>query len=284
MGTPFDLVIMTPSSAFGTSPTIPIGNPATINGVTYLSFAAAGASSGATISYSLLDPLNGGSETGTATYNSSTSLTSRTPTFSTNSSYINASSGCLIQSAIRAEDAAIVNLANTFSAAQTFSSAVTMNGTITMNGAVTANALFTAASAFVASSNVTVYGQSLTCQGTLASDQIMSTGAHLDTHGQTGVTVLNSSFQPITPATAGTGAFLMAITGTVQNGTPALFMLQDTITPIIITQIALTSSVWEASSNPLKYGVFYSTAAGRFEVANNIGGTETFKGLLLRFS
>lgn len=101
-----DLVIMTPSSAFGTSGTIPLGSAAAVNGVTYLSFSGVGATGGSQVSYSLLDPVNGGSEIGTATYTSSNNtLTSRTPTKSTTgSSFINASSGTLILASLRGED------------------------------------------------------------------------------------------------------------------------------------------------------------------------------------
>lgn len=101
-----DLAIMTPSSAFGTSATIPLGSAAVLNSVTYLSFATAGATGGTQVSYSLQDPINGGSEIGTATYTSSnTTLTNRTPTKSTaGSSYINASSGCIITGVVRGED------------------------------------------------------------------------------------------------------------------------------------------------------------------------------------
>lgn len=99
-----DLGIMTPSSAFGTSTTIPLGAAATVNGVTYLSFASAGATGGQQVSYSILD--TGASEIGTATYNSSnTTLTSRTPTKSTNgNAAIVASSAALIIATVRGED------------------------------------------------------------------------------------------------------------------------------------------------------------------------------------
>jgi hypothetical protein len=99
-----DLVIMTPSSAFGTGSTIPLGSAATVSGVTYLSFAGAGAAGGSQVSYSILD--TGNSEIGTATYTSSnTTLTSRTPTKSTNgNAAITASSAALVLGAVRGED------------------------------------------------------------------------------------------------------------------------------------------------------------------------------------
>jgi len=103
MGVPFDITIMTVSSAFGTSSTIPLGTAATVNGVTYLSFANAGATGGTVVDYSILD--TNASEIGTATYTSSNAtLTSRTPTKSTNgNTAINASSASLVLATIRAE-------------------------------------------------------------------------------------------------------------------------------------------------------------------------------------
>jgi hypothetical protein len=99
-----NLVAMTVSSAFGTSATIPLGSAATINGITYLSFSAAGATGGMPITYSILD--TGNSETGTATYTSSNAtLTGRTPTDSTNGgAAITASSASIILAPARAED------------------------------------------------------------------------------------------------------------------------------------------------------------------------------------
>lgn len=99
-----DLVVMTVSSAFGTSTTIPLSAAATVNGVTFLSFSAAGATGGQQVSYSILD--TGNSEIGTATYTSSnTTLTSRTPTQSTNGgAAITASSASLIYATVRGED------------------------------------------------------------------------------------------------------------------------------------------------------------------------------------
>jgi hypothetical protein len=104
MSTLFDLVVMTPSSAFGTSAIIPLGAGATVNGVTYLSFASAGATGGQQVSYSILDA--GNSEIGTATYlSSNATLTGRTPTKSTNgNAVIVATSAALIQATVRGED------------------------------------------------------------------------------------------------------------------------------------------------------------------------------------
>lgn len=105
VSTLFDLTIMTVSSAFGTSTTIPLGSAATVAGVTYLSFSAAGATGGTTVDYSILDPVNGGSEIGQTVYTSSNNtLTSRTPTKSTNgNAAITGSSGALIYCSPRAE-------------------------------------------------------------------------------------------------------------------------------------------------------------------------------------
>lgn len=114
----FDLIAMTVSSAPGTSATLPLGSAATINGVTYLSFSGAGTPAGKTISYSILD--TGASEIGTAVYTSSnTTLTSRTPTKSTNSNAaIAASSAAIILCGPRAEDIISTDLANTFTTTQ----------------------------------------------------------------------------------------------------------------------------------------------------------------------
>src|SRR6266849_6231565 len=103
MGAFFDLVEMTVSSAFGTSSIIPLGAAATVGGVTFLSFASAGAAGGTVVDYSILD--TGASEIGTATYTSSnTTLTGRTPTKSTNANAaIVASSAALILGSARAE-------------------------------------------------------------------------------------------------------------------------------------------------------------------------------------
>lgn len=405
MGKPFDLAIMTPSSAFGTSATIPLGSAASVNGVTYLSFSAAGAVGGTAISYSLLDPVNGGSECGTATYTSSnTTLTGRTPTFSTTSSGINASSGTLIQSAIRAEDAAIVNISNNFTANQGFgvaapiapiqiganssiadtdaqvlvarnvdslssfssqnghcfadSSLITRSGAsstfgynsfdarvthscttaynhyagfqtlptfsgsgtgqnyygVLSGGFITAGAISSAhhfyASAmgggvpatveygyycealtgttnfafFAAGSTPSLFGGTLTSCAAVASNQQMSAGPHLAVNGQTTIVVGNSSFQPLTPVTAGVGQYLLSIAGTVTTGNPGLFLLADLLAPVIVSQALPTSSTWQASSSPLKYGIAYSSAAGRFNIYNNIGASETFKGVLIRYN
>lgn len=102
---------MTVSSAFGTSSTIPLGAAATVNGVTFLSFSAAGATGGNQVSYSILD--TGNSEIGIATYTSSnTTLTSRTPTKSTNGgAAITASSAALIYATLRGEDLPITQAA-----------------------------------------------------------------------------------------------------------------------------------------------------------------------------
>lgn len=105
MGTPYNLTIMTVSSAFGTGSTIPLSGAATINGVTYMSFSATGATSAAALDYSILD--TGNTEIGTAIYiSTSNTLTSRVPTKSTNgNNAINASSAALILATLRSETA-----------------------------------------------------------------------------------------------------------------------------------------------------------------------------------
>lgn len=114
----FDLVAMTVSSAPGTGASISLGNAATINGVTYLSFTTAGTPAGTSIAYSILD--TGASEIGTATFLSSGPLLSaRTPTKSTNANAaINASSAAIILCSPRAEDIISTDLVQTFTAAQ----------------------------------------------------------------------------------------------------------------------------------------------------------------------
>ncbi len=99
----FNLVAMSVTSGFGTSSTIPLSAAATINGVTYLSFALSGASGGTSVDYSILD--TGASEIGTATYTSSNvTLTSRSPTKSTNGgAAIIATSAALVLCSPRAE-------------------------------------------------------------------------------------------------------------------------------------------------------------------------------------
>lgn len=129
MAAQLDLVIMTVSSAFGTSATIPLSNAATVNGVTFLSFASAGATGGQSVDYSILD--TGNSEIGTATYTSSnTTLTNRTPTRSTSgSSYIVASSAALVLCTLRAET---VNTFVNFVTRQVFTSSGTYTPTTGM--------------------------------------------------------------------------------------------------------------------------------------------------------
>lgn len=119
MASLFNLVAMTVSSAFGTSATIPLGSPATISGVTYLSFALSGASGGTSVDYSILD--TGNSEIGTATYTSSNvTLTSRTPTKSTNGgAAIVATSAAVILCSPRAETLGTVQSVGTGNSSQT---------------------------------------------------------------------------------------------------------------------------------------------------------------------
>lgn len=146
MASLFDLAVMTVSGTPGTGSTINLGGAATINGVTFLTFAQAGATNGVSVDYSILDSVNGGCEIGTATYSSTgPSLTSRTPTVSSNSNAaINASSSSLVRISPRAEtlqsatlftsgtladarlstNVPLKNAANTLTAAMTISGAL----------------------------------------------------------------------------------------------------------------------------------------------------------------
>lgn len=129
MGSFFDLAVMTVSSAPGTTANIPLGSAAVIGGVTYVSFAVAGATNGTVLDYSILDPINSGSEIGFATYSSTngTLLINRTPTVSTNgSSFINASSGVLVRASPRAE-----SLPNLTTATNAFVGSIGAGSTIT---------------------------------------------------------------------------------------------------------------------------------------------------------
>lgn len=109
---------MTVSSAPGTGTVISLGSAATIDSVTFLSFATAGTAGNASVSYSILD--TGNSEIGTATYlSSNTSLSNRTPNFSTNGgAAINASSAAIILGTVRAEDLIWLDRSNSFSATE----------------------------------------------------------------------------------------------------------------------------------------------------------------------
>lgn len=129
MASVFDLVAMTVSSAPGTGSAIPLGTAATVNGVTYLSFALAGTAGGTSVDYSILD--TAASEIGTATYTSSlTQLTARTPTKSTNgNAAINASSASVVLCSIRAET---INTFFNFVTKQTFTSSGTYTATTGM--------------------------------------------------------------------------------------------------------------------------------------------------------
>lgn len=96
-----NLALMTVSGTPGTG-TITLGTAATVNGVTYLSFAAAGAVNATVYDYSIQDV--GASEIGTGTYTSSGTTLTRTPTKSTNANAaINASSAALVSISPRAE-------------------------------------------------------------------------------------------------------------------------------------------------------------------------------------
>lgn len=96
MGQLLNLAKMTVSGTPGTATTITLNAAATINGIPFLAFAAAGAIDGVTYDYAILDV--NGSEIGTAQYNAGAgTLSNRAPTVSTNSNNpINASSGAIV--------------------------------------------------------------------------------------------------------------------------------------------------------------------------------------------
>lgn len=97
----YNLAVMTVSGTPGTG-TITLGSAATVNGVTYLSFAAAGVANGDVVDYSIND--TGASEIGTGTYTSAGTTLTRTVTKSTNSNTaISASASAIVRISERAE-------------------------------------------------------------------------------------------------------------------------------------------------------------------------------------
>lgn len=102
MASLFDLAKMNVSTAPGTGSTIALGTAAAIGGITFLTFAQAGATNGVIVDYSILDV--NGVETGTAIYSTTgPSLTSRTPTTSSNANAaINASAASTVSISPRA--------------------------------------------------------------------------------------------------------------------------------------------------------------------------------------
>jgi len=97
----YNLAVMTVSGTPGTG-TITLGSAATINGVTFLSFAAAGVANGDIVDYSISD--TGASEAGTGIYTSAGTTLTRTVTKSTNANAaINASSSAIVRISPRAE-------------------------------------------------------------------------------------------------------------------------------------------------------------------------------------
>lgn len=97
-----NLAAMTVAST-GTG-TITLGSAARINGVLYLSFAAAGVSNGDTVAYSILDPA-GAAEVGFGVYTSSGTTLTRNPTTSTNANAaINMSAAAIVRISPRLQD------------------------------------------------------------------------------------------------------------------------------------------------------------------------------------
>lgn len=143
MASLFNLVAMSVSSAFGTSTTIPLGSAATISGVTYLSFALSGTAGGTSVDYSILD--TGNSEIGTATYTSSnTTLTSRTPTKSTNANLaIAATSAAVVLCSPRAETLGTVQSVGTGNSSQTglTGGPITISGSLAVSLSLATNTL-----------------------------------------------------------------------------------------------------------------------------------------------
>jgi len=91
----YNLAVMTVSGTPGTG-TITLGSAATINGVTYLSFAAAGVPDGQPVYYSISD--TGASEVGLGTYTASGTTLTRGAITSTNSNNaISASSAAIVR-------------------------------------------------------------------------------------------------------------------------------------------------------------------------------------------
>jgi hypothetical protein len=123
-----DLVRQTVASAPGTGSTIALSAAQT----GWLTFALAGVTNGATVRYAINDPGTNNTEVGTATYNSSgPSLTSRTPTKSSNSNAaINASASSIIISCAASEDLAVGGTNYGTMAGQNASSVAITGGTI----------------------------------------------------------------------------------------------------------------------------------------------------------
>jgi hypothetical protein len=146
----YDLAVMTVSGTPGTG-TITLNAAASINGVSFLTFALAGVANGDVVDYAIQDPMGGGSEIGTGTYTSSGTTLTRTPTKSTNSNAaINASSASLVLISPRAEtlnDASLITTGTVATArlgSGTASSTTALFGdqtykTITTNGVVQNN-------------------------------------------------------------------------------------------------------------------------------------------------
>jgi hypothetical protein len=96
--------------------TITLGSAATINGVLYLSFAAAGVADGETVAYSINDV--GGSEAGTGVYTAAGTTLARTPVTSTNSNNaINMTAAAIVKISPAKADLANLREINNFTQA-----------------------------------------------------------------------------------------------------------------------------------------------------------------------
>lgn len=110
----YNLAAMTVAST-GTG-TITLGSAATINGVLFLSFAAAGVVDGETVAYSINDV--GASEVGTGVYTAAGTTLSRTPVTSTNSNAaINMSAAAIVRISPAKADIANLRESNAFTGA-----------------------------------------------------------------------------------------------------------------------------------------------------------------------
>ena len=211
--------------------------------MTYLSFSGAGTVGGATVSYSLLDPVNGGSEAGQAIWNSSNNtLTSRTPTKSTNgNAAITGSSGCIINGTLRGEDLTAFIVAGQLLGTATNDSASAGN----VGEYVTAN--LASSSAVTFSSSVPV---NITSTPLAAGDWDVSGITYVSlggaASGSQGVTSLSTTSATQAGIDSGAQAYQAAFTANLnQTVAPPTtrFSLSGTTTVYLVSQLTLTGTV-----------------------------------------
>ncbi len=122
----YNLAAMTVASTG--SGAITLGSAATINGVLYLSFSAAGVSDGETLAYSINDV--GASEAGTCVYTAAGTSIARTPITSTNSNAaISVTSAAVVRISPLKADIANLREQNVFTGAQNSFGGVPLSGT-----------------------------------------------------------------------------------------------------------------------------------------------------------